>query len=584
MIELVDFIKLHNRQITDFSISYDSKKIAYVYGNLDLPHSLYAYDIKQRQIRLFDVENSRDYMTFKGLDQHSPSWSHDGSKLAYLSLYNNKAQINIYDFKRNETTYSSQLEYQTMNAFDGVLSKDIFWSSDDRFIVAPYYEFGRKNIYNNSVDFIQSLFILDTHSYSFKICLQLDSEYKIYDITDSKIFYGINNKLFLYDINSSKSEDIKRKEHLINKIHGENFLFADVSENTILFGINDKVISEVEIEGDLINPVDVSNDGSFALFTVNRRMSVYLIKLMDNGQVVYLSDENEVTYIKNHHTEPKHINNLVFFLKSSIKLHNEFFISNGAKTKQITDFNSSIIDKLDIKVIVDQYKSKDCYIETTILLPSNFDLNKKYPALIFIHGGPNIYETMSVQSLISSRAESIAIQLCQEGFIIAIPNYRGTKGYGSKHMEKVPYFSMKFADHTFEDIINCKSMLIQKYSANDKKIGLYGTSYGAQITGWTVSKVNDFYAAAGVVAVSYDESDYSIISKVNNIQCPFLIVETGMAEGRYQVGKALYNKLIEHDKQTEYYIYPNAFHNGGWNDKYKIDYIHKLVSFFKKYI
>ena len=47
MIKNEEIILLHNNQIADFSISEDENKIAYVYGNLDLPHSVYLSDIKK---------------------------------------------------------------------------------------------------------------------------------------------------------------------------------------------------------------------------------------------------------------------------------------------------------------------------------------------------------------------------------------------------------------------------------------------------------------------------------------------------------------------------------------------------------
>ena len=577
MISDLDLINLHNRQIVDFSVSKDLKHIAYVYGNLDLTHSLYMNDIKSREIHFFNIEKGIDLFAFKGMDQHSPSWSNDGKNIAFLNLKDNKTQISIYNFNDRKILFSSALQYNSDNAFYGVRSKDILWSMDDRFLFIPYYENGR-NHYNHPKECIKSVLILDVEKLAFNNQLKLESAYKIYGILDNNIIYYKDNHLFKHDINSNETLQTKMKGHDVIKIIKDDLYYIDVNNNTVIFGMNNENIVETHIDGDLIKPIDISDDGTFSIFVLFSKMSVFLVKLMSTGKIIYLSKEYEVTFNNESHAEPKIINNKIIYVKSSYKLHNELFIND----KQISFFNKEILNKLDIEITTDTYFSDYTMIETTILLPKNYRSKEKYPSLIYVHGGPNTYETMTIQNLISARGQSIAIKLCQEGFIIAMPNYRGTKGYGYKHLEKVPRFSMEFSNYVLEDIMNCRDLLLQKYSINN--IGLYGSSFGALITGWIISNNNVFNAAAGIIGVSYDDDNYSVESRVENIQCPILIIETGMAEGRFKVGKKLHDKLLSHSKNVEYFIYQSAFHNGGWNDGYKTDYIQRLTNFFNKYL
>lgn len=580
MITDIEFIKLHNKQIIDFTISKDLKNIAYVYGNFDLPHILYSNDIRNREIHILDIEKGVDTIKFIGLDQHAPSWSNDGKNLAFLSLLNKKTQLSIYNFEVDKIIFSTSLQYNTENAFYGVKSKDLLWSKDDGLLIIPYFENG-KNYYTKSNCFSKSILVIDLRNFTIKQHLSLKFDYRIYDIIDSNsIVYSNDRHLFLYDIITDESIQTKRSGHDIIKFIKGVLFYIDVINNTVIFGVNEEVIIEKYIEGDLIKPIEISNDGLFAIFVVYKKMSVFLIKIKSSGEFIYLSKENELTFYSDSFAEPKIINDKVIFVKSSNKIYFEFFESN----KQISFFNNTIIDKLDIEIITKKYKSGENIIETVILFPENYNNNKHYPALIYIHGGPNTFETMTIDNLISARGKSVAIELCQEGFIVALPNYRGTKGYGYKHLEKVPSYSMDYADYVFEDIMNCKEMLVQKYNVDKNKVGLYGSSFGAQITGWIITNNKNFYAAAGIIGVRYDDEKYSVETKVESIDCPFLIIETGMAEGRFHIGENLYNKLLSHNKITEYYIYSNAFHNGGWNDDYKLDYIKRITTFFKKYL
>lgn len=163
-------------------------------------------------------------------------------------------------------------------------------------------------------------------------------------------------------------------------------LFADVDINRIYCGRNDQVIAESLIDGEQIKAIDIAYDGHYAIFVVYKKMSVFLVKLMKTGDVLYLSKENEVVYHKDSHAGPKCTKKGVFFVKSSSKIHHEFFMFENEEVNQVSNFNTSIVSNIQVDIKADEFESGGSIIETPSLLPKNYNKKGKYPLLIYIHG------------------------------------------------------------------------------------------------------------------------------------------------------------------------------------------------------
>ena len=106
-----------------------------------------------------------------------------------------------------------------------------------------------------------------------------------------------------------------------------------------------------------------------------------------------------------------------------------------AKTskKQITEVNKHILDQLD-KPSVEQYWVKttdDKEMLTWVILPPNFDKNKKYPTLLFCEGGPQ-----SPVSQFWSYRWNFFI-MASQGYVVVAPNRRGLPGFGQEWLEEI---------------------------------------------------------------------------------------------------------------------------------------------------
>ncbi len=73
----------------------------------------------------------------------------------------------------------------------------------------------------------------------------------------------------------------------------------------------------------------------------------------------------------------------------------------------------------------------------------------------------------------------------------------------------------------------------------------------------------------------------SPIEQLTTIKTPIMLIESGgeREEGR-SGAKPFFNGLCAVGVEAKLIYYPKAYHNGGWNDEYKRDYMKRLVAWF----
>ena len=73
-----------------------------------------------------------------------------------------------------------------------------------------------------------------------------------------------------------------------------------------------------------------------------------------------------------------------------------------------------------------------------IFIPKNLDYTKKYPLIVFPHGG--------VHSNFSTYYTHIVKELIAQQYIVIAAEYRGSTGYGKEHYEKIDYGGLEIED------------------------------------------------------------------------------------------------------------------------------------------
>lgn len=138
---------------------------------------------------------------------------------------------------------------------------------------------------------------------------------------------------------------------------------------------------------------------------------------------------------------------------------------------QITKVNDAVYNTLALS------KTERRYVTTSdgkkmmvwVILPPNFDPNKKYPTLLYCNGGPQ-----SQVSQFYSFRWNFQVMAAQ-GYVIVAPNRRGLPGFGVEWNEAI---SKDWGGQAMQDYLTAIDEISkEKYIDNDR-IGAVGASYG----------------------------------------------------------------------------------------------------------
>jgi dipeptidyl aminopeptidase/acylaminoacyl peptidase len=116
--------------------------------------------------------------------------------------------------------------------------------------------------------------------------------------------------------------------------------------------------------------------------------------------------------------------------------------------------------------------------------PPGFTKGKRYPTVLWVHGGPEGQDTFSFSPL--------SLFFAQEGYLVFHPNYRGGVGYGEK------FRNLNVGDSgggEVQDVGAAVQYLVDQGLADPKRVAIGGTSHGATMVHYAVTKLPDLWVA-----------------------------------------------------------------------------------------
>lgn len=171
----------------------------------------------------------------------------------------------------------------------------------------------------------------------------------------------------------------------------------------------------------------------------------------------------------------------------------------GTNLEKITSFNDEVFKNRYIsKANEIDFISNNAKIKGFVLLPQNYDKNKKYKAILDIHGGP-----MTVYSPIYYHEMQVLTSL---GYIVMYTNPHGSSGRGNLFAD----IRGKYGSIDYEDLMNFVDTVIEKYSIDTENIGVTGGSYGGFMTNWIVTHTDRFKCAVTQRSISNWISMYGV--------------------------------------------------------------------------
>jgi dipeptidyl aminopeptidase/acylaminoacyl peptidase len=178
-------------------------------------------------------------------------------------------------------------------------------------------------------------------------------------------------------------------------------------------------------------------------------------------------------------------------LKSDDGAPAEVYTLEGAQLRKLTAHNDAFLAELELGAVEDvRFKSKDgTEIHGLMVKPPSFVPGRKYPTLLWIHGGPNGGDE---HSLVLDGYQFEPQMFAARGFVVLRVNYRGGSGRG------IAYAKAIFADwghKEVEDLLAGVDYLVGGGIADAERLAVGGWSYGGILTDYTIASDRRFKAA-----------------------------------------------------------------------------------------
>lgn len=164
-----------------------------------------------------------------------------------------------------------------------------------------------------------------------------------------------------------------------------------------------------------------------------------------------------------------------------------------------------------------------------VFIPRNFDMNKKYPLLVYSHGG--------VHGDFNTFSAHIIRELMAQGYVVVAPEYRGSTGYGRGYYEAIDY-----GDKEVVDANASRDYVVENYPFVDRgRVGVIGWSHGGMIT------LLDIFANPDEYKVAYAGVPVSdLIARMGYKTQGY----RDLFSADYHIGKDAYENVEEYRKRS----------------------------------
>jgi dipeptidyl aminopeptidase/acylaminoacyl peptidase len=172
---------------------------------------------------------------------------------------------------------------------------------------------------------------------------------------------------------------------------------------------------------------------------------------------------------------------------------------DGRNERKLTNLNEGLWKQLQLADVARfSYQSADNFgVEAFLVKPIDFQVGKKYPLILSVHGGPaamygvDWYHEFQVYAA--------------KGYAVLFTNPRGSTGYGQKFERAIVN---EWGGKDYVDIMNGVDEALKRYPWIDAdRMGVTGGSYGGFMANWIVGHTNRFKAAVTLRSVSNFISD-----------------------------------------------------------------------------
>ena len=181
----------------------------------------------------------------------------------------------------------------------------------------------------------------------------------------------------------------------------------------------------------------------------------------------------------------------------------------------LTSFNADRVAQLDLAPLRHHWftSKRGKKIHSLIVLPPNFDENKKYPLFNFLHGGPH---TMTRDQFFLRWNYHL---LAAPGYVILMTDYTGSTGYGEKFAQEIQGDPLKGPGEELNEAADAVIKDFKWIDASRQAAG--GASYGGHLANCmqeTATRYKCLISHAGLINLEsqWGTSDTIYSREVNN--------------------------------------------------------------------
>ena len=306
-------------------------------------------------------------------------------------------------------------------------------------------------------------------------------------------------------------------------------------------------------------------------------------------------------------TAQSHAGSHLAVVASDDTTSSEIYALEGRNLRRLTTHGDSWLNDVQLGASEDfSFRSRDgTEVHGMLVLPPGYLAGRKYPAIVWLHGGPDLQDNHSADfDSYQNRRQMLAAA----GYVVIGINYRGSSGRGFEFARAI------FADwghKEVEDVLAGVDTLIARGLIDPQSLGIGGLSYGGVLTDYAIASDPRFKAAVsqagtGNILASYGVDQYLLWYNAElgppwkntelylKLSYPFFHADRIHTPALFMCGDRDFNVPITGCEQmyaalrtlgvpTQLVIYPDQFHELTRPSFYK-DRLERELAWFDRYL